>query len=815
MERTPADEPLRRDVRLLGTILGRVLVEQVGQELLDAVERVRHVARAARGRGEVHEVEHPVTELSGDEQALVLRAFALYFQLANIAEQHHRLRRRREQARESAPTRESLEDAFATLADVPDDELRLRTRTTWVGLVLTAHPTEATRRTTLLAHVRIAELLRRLDDPLLTPDERREAEDRLAEEVTLLWQTDEVRHGKPRVDDEIRHGLWFFEHSLLRAGEEMLRDWRRRLPDAPPPFSFGTWIGGDMDGNPAAGGDTIDAALDRARALALARYREDVRELAIALSSTRSLVAVSAELEESLACDERELPSYAAEIGTRNEFEPYRRKLSFVWWRLGSDGYASPDELLEDLGVIKRSLVVNGGRRLAEGRVAQLERTVELFGFHLAKLDVRLHARDLETERATGAVAAAVAARRRHGERALDTLILSGTSSAEDVIRAVALADEPLNVVPLFETIADLDAAPRILDDLLSGGHLGRDGAVEVMVGYSDSGKDGGYLAAQWAIYRAQERLAEVAAEHDVELTIFHGRGGSTGRGGGPTHAAIVSQPPGHPPGRLKLTEQGETISFKYLLPGLARRNLEAGVAGTLLATFPERTSRAPDEGERAVLDELGRVSLARYRELVWEDPRLVGFFRAFTPVDELALLEIGSRPARRPDDAEYLPSLRAIPWVFAWTQNRVLLPAWFGVGSAFATVADAELRELYDELPFFRSLVDNVEMTLAKSSLEVARGYLALVDDAALYTRIEEEHALTVERVLAASGSGELLERQPVIRRSIDLRNPYVDPMNAIQIELLRRWRGGDESARLPLMRSIAGIAAALRNTG
>jgi phosphoenolpyruvate carboxylase len=792
-----------------------VLVEQVGQKLLDDVERVRHVARAARGRGEVQEVEHPVSELSGDEQALVLRAFGLYFQLANIAEQHHRLRRRREQAHEAAPTRESLDDAFATLADVPADELRRRTRTTWVGLVLTAHPTESTRRTTLLAHVRIAELLRRLDDPLLTPDERRDAEDGLAEEVTLLWQTDEVRHGKPRVDDEIRHGLWFFEHSLLRAAEELLRDWRRKLPDAPPPFSFGTWIGGDMDGNPAAGGDTIDAALDRARALALARYREDVRELAIELSSTRSLVSVSPELEESLARDERGLPSYAAEIGTQNEFEPYRRKLSFVWWRLANDGYASPDELLADLGVIRRSLVANGGRRLAEGRVARLERTVELFGFHLAKIDVRLHAREFDTERAGAAVAAAVAARRRHGPRALDTLILSGTSSAEDVVRAVALADEPLNVVPLFETIADLHAAPRILGDLLRDGHLGRDGAVEVMVGYSDSGKDGGYLAAQWAIYRAQEGLAEVAAAHDVELTIFHGRGGSTGRGGGPTHAAIVSQPPGHPPGRLKLTEQGETISFKYLLPGLARRNLEAAVAGTLLATFPERTSRAPDDGERAVLDELAQVSLERYRELVWEDPQFVGFFRAFTPVDELALLEIGSRPARRPDDAEYLPSLRAIPWVFAWTQNRVLLPAWFGVGSAFATVADAELRELYDELPFFRSLVDNVEMTLAKSSLEVARGYLALVDDDSLYARIEAEHALAVDRVLAASGSTALLDRQPVIRRSIDLRNPYVDPMNAIQIELLRRRRGGDESARLPLMRSIAGIAAALRNTG
>jgi phosphoenolpyruvate carboxylase len=335
------------------------------------------------------------------------------------------------------------------------------------------------------------------------------------------------------------------------------------------------------------------------------------------------------------------------------------------------------------------------------------------------------------------------------------------------------------------------------------------------MVGYSDSGKDGGYLAAQWAIHRAQEALAETARGHGVELTVFHGRGGSTGRGGGPTHAAIVSQPPGNPPGRLRLTEQGETVSFKYLLPGLARRNLEAAIAGALLAAFPERTSRLPDDDERRVLDELAGVSRERYRAFVWEEPRFVPFFRAFTPVDELALLEIGSRPARRPDDAEYLPSLRAIPWVFAWTQNRVLLPAWFGVGKAFAQRDDDTLRELYDGLPFFRVLVDNVEMTLAKSSLEVARGYLALVGDESLYTEIEAEHALAVERVLAASGSDALLERQPVIRRSIDLRNPYVDPMNAIQVELLRRWRGGDESARLPLMRSIAGIAAALRNTG
>jgi phosphoenolpyruvate carboxylase len=806
---SPADEPLRRDVRLLGTILGNVLVEQVGQDLLDAVEEVRLASRTARGHGAVADV---ATEVRADP-VLVLRAFGLYFQLANIAEQHHRLRRRREQAHDPEPSRESLDDAFRRLADVPEDELRRRAAGTRVELVLTAHPTEATRRTTLLAHVRIADELARRDDALLTPQEREDVEARLAEEVTLLWQTDEVRHGRPRVGDEIRHGLWFFEHSLVEAAEELLRDWQRRLPGVP--LAFGTWIGGDMDGNPSAGAATIEEALDRARALALLRLRGEVRELAVALASTRSLVRVSQELDESLARDERELPAYAAEIGAQNELEPYRRKLSFMWWRLGNDGYASPDELLEDLAVVRRSLVAHGGRRVAEGRVARLERMVELFGFHLAQLDVRLHARELGSERAREAVGAARAARARHGERALDTLIVSGTSSAEDVLRAVELGGGELTVVPLFETVDDLAAAPGIVDELLRDGRFARDGRAEVMVGYSDSGKDGGYLAAQWAIHRAQEGLAEAARAHAVELTIFHGRGGSTGRGGGPTHAAIVSQPPGHPPGRVKVTEQGETISFKYGLAGLARRNLEAALAGTLLATFPERTARLPTAAEREVLDELARASRERYRAFVWEEPRFVPFFRAFTPVDELTLLEIGSRPARRPDDAAYLPSLRAIPWVFAWTQNRVLLPAWFGVGTAFASLAADELRALYQGLPFFCSLVDNLEMTLAKSSLEVARGYLALVDDESLYAEIEREHALAVAGVLHAVGVDTLLERQPVLRRSIDLRNPYVDPMNTIQVELLQRHRAGDESARLPLMRSIAGIAAALRNTG
>ena len=335
----------------------------------------------------------------------------------------------------------------------------------------------------------------------------------------------------------------------------------------------------------------------------------------------------------------------------------------------------------------------------------------------------------------------------------------------------------------------------------------------EVMVGYSDSGKDGGYLAAQWSIYRAQEELAAVAERHGVELTIFHGRGGSTGRGGGPTHAAIVAQPPGHPPGRVKLTEQGETVSFKYGFVGLARRNVEAALAGTLLAAFPEVSATVPSGDDRSLLDRLAASSREAYRALI-DDPGFVTFFRVFTPVEELGLLQIASRPTRRPGGDDYLASLRAIPWVFSWTQTRVLLPAWYGCGTAFASLAEGELDRLR-RLPFFRTLVENLEMTLAKSSLPISRDYLRLVEDARIYEVIEREHALAVDGVLRATGAPRLLERQPMVRRSIELRNPYVDPMNAIQVELLQRYRSGDETAKLPLMRSIAGISAALRNTG
>jgi phosphoenolpyruvate carboxylase len=818
------DAPLRRDVRLLGDLLGRVMVEQEGEELLAQEEEIRHVSRRARETGDPvvrAELARAVAALDLERQTKILRAFTLFFQLANLAEQQHRIRRRRDVAREDGVPRESLADAFTRLREKGVDREALAGAAAQVSLelVLTAHPTEATRRTILQAQARLGALLAELDAG-------EDVVERAAEEITVLWQTDEVRPQRPRVVDEIRHGLWFFEQSLLIAAEELLAAYRAALPEAPSPLSFGSWIGGDMDGNPDAGPETIQEALARARALALGHYRSEVRELAAALGLTTTLVGVSDELLESIARDERELADYAAEIGEQNRDEPYRRKLTFVWWRLGNDGYGRMEELQADLDVIDGSLRAHGGARIADGRLARLRRRVELFGLHVAKLDVRFHASELReaSARARGALEGVAEGQRQLGERAVNSVIVSGTEAPEDVLAVVRLARETgarVAPVPLFETIRDLGEAPAIVETLLDDpGFAGvveeRGRRLEIMVGYSDSGKDGGYLTAQWEIFRAQERLAALAAERELELTIFHGRGGSTGRGGGPTHAAILAQPAGHPPGRLKLTEQGETVSFKYGLPGLAYRNLEAALAATLLSAFPEVAGSRPPEGAQETMKRLSEEAFTAYRSLVWEDERFVPFFRRFTPIEELALLEIGSRPARRPEGGELLSSLRAIPWVFAWTQNRCILPAWYGCGTAFAGAEIDELRRLYGGWAFFRSLVENLEMTLAKSSLEIAAGYLDLVDDVSLYEPIRAEHERTVASVLEIVEARGLLDRHPVVQRSIRLRNPYVDPMNAIQVELLRRWREtGDEEVKRPLLRSIAGIAAALRNTG
>ncbi|MEO9176956.1 MAG: phosphoenolpyruvate carboxylase [Gaiellales bacterium] len=843
---------LRRDVDFLASTLGETIREQEGPGLLDSVERIRLLAREARehsGAPARAALLDAVRELDDREQGLVVRAFSFYFLLVNLAEQHHRIRRLRHEAASGARRRDPLGQAIAAIraSGVSEELLRERAAAVRLEPVLTAHPTEAARRTYLQSKLRLGRLLDALDDPRAAPDERRAAERAVAEETTILWQTDEVRSIRPSVDDEIRQGLWFFEASLLDVSADLVARLEEELPGlGAEPLRFGTWIGGDQDGNPNATPDQIGNALARARTLALRRYRDDVRELARAIGVSDTLVHVDGELRASIEHDEAELPWVQAETAVRNRHEPYRRKLTAIWRRLDNElagrdepGYPRAAALVADLDLVDASLRHHGGARIADGRLADLRRRVAVFGLHVAKLDVRIHADQVRNPdaRVRATLDAVREAQALHGREALDTIVLSGTASAEDVLatyRLAAAAGCDLGVAPLFETISDLAHAPAILEEILQAPELAetidaRGRELTVMVGYSDSAKDGGFLAAQWGIHEALVGLGRVAAENDIVLTVFHGRGGSTGRGGGPTHRAILAQPPPHGAARLRITEQGETIAFKYGLPGLARRNLEQAVAATLIASFPEVASTTVPADGAIIMGELAERSKAVYTAFV-SDEAFPGFFHRFTPIDELALLEIGSRPARRPGGGGELSSLRAIPWVFSWTQNRSLLPAWFGVGTALGPLADdpkglRTLRTMYRDWPFFRSLIENVEMSLAKASMRIGRLYLDLVPESAardrMYGAVVEEHERTVDAILSVVRAAELLDRHPSVQRTIRLRNPYVDPINAVQVELLHQWRDpalddeGRERLRRPLARSIAGIAAGLRNTG
>jgi phosphoenolpyruvate carboxylase len=811
--RDRTDAALRGNVRLLGDILGTVLLEQEGAEVYRLEERIRLLARLGR-RGDTgagRALAETIAALDVGAQATVLRAFTLYFHLANIAEQHHRVRRRQEVEQTGAVARETVEEAMELLvaAGVEDAELHDTAARVAVELVLTAHPTEALPRTVLERHRRIAGLLEELDDPRIAPRERVRLERDLAEQATILWQTDEVRSERPRVVDEIRQGLWFLEESLWDAAPEIVESWQSRLPGTP--LRFGSWIGGDLDGNPHAGPETLREAVERSRAVVVRLLRRDLRSLAAAWGMSTTVV------DADPAVGDVDLPQ------ERNPTEPYRRRLTALWERLGEDEQLGVAELSGELDVVESSLRAHGGARIADGGLAALRRRLAVFGMHGLAHDVRIHARVLHEQPAevTAVLAEAAALQRRFGAACVDTVVVSMTRTAADVLLAERLVREAgveARVVPLLETVDDLRGAGALLEELVASSPRT---ALEVMVGYSDSGKDGGIVTAQWEIYRAQESLAWLAGERGLELTVFHGRGGSAGRGGGPTHAAILAQPPHAVDGRLKLTEQGETIAFKYGLPGLARRNLEAAVAATLLASLPNRVVHEAPDGAREAIEEVSRSAHAAYRAIVWGEPGFPRFMRAFTPLDELSRLEIGSRPVSRPEQAgaDELVALRAIPWVFSWTQTRCILPAWLGAGAGLGSRPVEELRRLYRTWPFFRALVENLEMSLAKTSMEIADRYLELVDDATLVERVYgpicAEHAAAEAAVLEIVEARELLDRHPVLQQSVRLRNPYVDPMNAIQVELLKRWRAGDDEALRPLLRSIAGIAAALRNTG
>jgi phosphoenolpyruvate carboxylase len=914
----PKDEPLRRDINLLGRVLGQVLIEQEGEGLFDAEEEVRLLCKRLRFDydPELDErLRRKIEGMDAEQLQRIVRAFSVYFQLVNIAERYHRVRRRRqyESSPSNPPQRASLASALSRLETegVEADTLQRTLDGISVELVLTAHPTEALRRSIQRRHLRIGEVLETLESLQLTWKERRRLEERLAEEITVLWQTDELRVRKPQVEHEIERTLGFFENPLISATLEVYRDFEdelaRRFPGNAPSLGrvlgFGSWVGGDQDGNPFVRPDTLSTALSLHRELILKRHRASTLALAEQMSQSKKLAAVSEELAASVERDERLMPEVVERHRDDDRNEIYHRKLLLVAERLrrtledsrAQAAYSGVSDFLNDLLVIRRSLVDNGDERIAEGGLRDLIRQAEVFGFHLAKLDVRQESSRI-VEAAAELVAtgtgedllgmseeARAALLRRliadpeslpdnpediseasmevletfehirqatdaFSEPPVEAFILSMTHQASDVLSVQLLArraglleaDERgrctrslLLITPLFETIEDLERAPdvlrRLLEDPFYRSSVARGGNLqEIMLGYSDSGKDAGYVTSNWTLYKAQGLLSSLAREHAVELRLFHGRGGSAGRGGGPSYQAIMAQPPGTLDGKIRITEQGEVISFKYSIRGLARRNLDTVLAAVLEASADDHP-KGPDPRWVEAMNELSATSCEAYRALVYEDGDFLAFFSEASPIKELSLLNMGSRPARRVEAPE-IESLRAIPWVFAWTQNRFLLPSWYGAGAALGTYSSSEeglavLREMYERWPFFRTLVDFMQMTLAKSDLRISETYTSLVSNSAarerLWNRISAEHATCVEALLKITGHESLLDDSPVLQRSIRLRNPYVDPLSYVQVSLLRRLRALPEdspkrqTALNTLLLTISGISSGMLNTG
>lgn len=850
----------------------------------ERVERLRVLARRRRAdTGEASDgaIDALIEDLSAEDAVDVIRAFNLYFQMVNVAEQMHRERRRRERAlRGAEPLHGSLETLTAKSAGAID---RLE-----IGLVFTAHPTEVLRRTTSEKVLTVAELLGALDARPLTPEESCALEAELHAQIVLLWQTNELYRTAPTVDDEVRNLLARFREAIFDEATLLFERLEERLGREVPTFlSFGSWIGADRDGNANVAPDAVIAAHEQARRSVLRRYLRDVEALQVRLSQDVVRGDVAPELIASLERDAAEIPDVRYTIGPRQEAEPYRRKLAFLHRRLNltladaEGGYSTPAALLTDLAPIEASVRMHSGEDVARP-VARLRRAVELFGFALCALEWRQHstrvtaaldeiagvvepgavalsAREPDVRRAwlereltatrpllprdaklsadsadlIASLDAVAVLRARRGAGAVRSLILAGSETAFDVLalQVVAracgvLAGGALQIVPLFESSSALAAAATIGDTLLARAafreNVARCGDVwEVMLGYSDTAKVAGIVAGQWEIYRAQTSIVETARRHAVEVRFFHGRGGSVGRGAADAREAIAAQAPQAHSGRFKITEQGEVIGARYGLPSLARRNLELAVTAALAGCTDPRPPIDPDW--HAQLDRLAANAQAAYRSLV-DDPDFMTFFAQCTPVDEIGELQISSRPGRR-GARRTIQDLRAIPWAFGWAQTRGMLPGWYGFGSAVAAEPDAldRLRAMADGFPFFTILLRSIERALAVSDLHIFDRYArALVPDASLreryVARIHAEHAASVEGVLQVLDRDRLLVADSTLARSIELRNPYVDPISFLQIRLLREYRGAkerDPGLRDAIRLSINGVAAGLRVTG
>ncbi len=927
------EAPLRRDVRSLGTLLGVVLREQSGDELFAQVEALRqgtirrrdadahgNSEQAARQDTALMELVHA---LPVERAILLTRAFAFYFELINLAETNHRKRRRiaLRLSGQAGRQRGSLAGTFSEMrrVGIGAEEALNWLRRVLIVPVFTAHPTEAARRTVMFKRRRIGEFLEALDRIPLPAQDMARLEEMVLAEITSLWQTDEVRSRRPTVYDEVKMGLDYYDVSIFETLPELYREISAALVAAydleieplelPQVLRFGSWIGGDRDGNPFVTPEVTRAALRLARGHLLLYYERRLDEIIDLLTSSAQQRPVSEALLERLRAYVAQVHTPEAQVfGPQYEFEYYRRfviclkariqrTLERTGERPDSGGavpatpytlardhdkltqalpaYCSVQDFVDDLETLRASLAANGGIRIARTLIDPLILQVRTFGLHLHTLDIRQHARIhaaalgetisdtiapalksglsqetagvLETFRVVAEVKAGCS------PEAIRQYVISGASSVEDVLAVVRLArlggvavegageghglDPGLMPVPLFESIEDLRNAPSICRELWSRPDYRRlleswGNWQEIMLGYSDSNKDGGMLTSTWEIFRAHRDLHVVAREAGIKLRIFHGRGGTVGRGGGPTHRAIFAQPFDSFDGQLRITEQGEVLNFKYADEVLAERNLELMIAASLDALA--RPNARDPEGHftgvlkpewEAALDELSSLAYDTYRRHILEDPGVITYFEQSTPVGELENAKIGSRPARRSNSPK-LSDLRAIPWVFGWTQSRLLVPAWFGVGFAidqFLAKSGALelLQTMAKEFPLFIDLIRNVEMALGKADLGTARLYSALVGDAKLRERIydmfESEFHRTVRSVLAVTRQKELLQTNQVLAHSIKLRNPYVDPMHLIQVDMLRRKRGGEDTPEVnrAIAATINGISAGLRNTG
>jgi phosphoenolpyruvate carboxylase len=921
------EAPLRRDVRSLGTLLGEVLREQAGEDLFAHVEALRQGTirrRDAEARGNDEEAARHgakalelVHSLPAERAILLTRAFAFYFELINLAETNHRKRRRiaLQLSGEAGKQRGSLAGTLWEMrrVGITADEAMAWLRRILIVPVFTAHPTEVARRTVMTKRRRIGDFLARLDMIPVPELELARLEDAIRAEITSLWQTDEVRSRRPTVYDEVKMGLDYYDVSIFATLPGLYREISEALRSAygleiephelPQVLKFGSWIGGDRDGNPFVTPEVTRDAIQLARGHLLLYYQARLDEIIDLLTTSAQQRTVSKQLRERLDAYVALVHTPEAQVfGAQYEFEYYRRFIICVKARIqrtleltGKHGssmlpvtpytltqgqqklaqvlpeYCSVEKFLDDLETLRTSLAANAGLRIAQTLIDPLILQVRTFGLHLHTLDIRQHARvhaaalqeaindtiapvlpaEMSAETTGVLETFRVVAEMKEGcsPEVIRQYVISGASSVEDVLAVVRLArlggvtvegskrDPGLMPVPLFESIEDLRQAPEICRKLWSRPDYRKllatwDNWQEVMLGYSDSNKDGGMLTSTWEIFRAHRGLHDVARECGVKLRLFHGRGGTVGRGGGPTHRAIFAQPMDAFEGQLRITEQGEVLNFKYADEVLAERNLELMIAASLdaLARPNARDPQGHFTGVlkpewEAVLDELSAISFELYRKDVLDNPDVVTYFEQSTPVGELEHAKIGSRPARR-NKSPKLSDLRAIPWVFGWTQSRLLVPAWFGVGFAIEEFTKRPgaldlLRIMAREFPLFIDLIRNVEMALGKVDLSTARLYAELVEDAGLRERIyamfEAEFHRTVKAVLAVTNQKELLETNRVLAHSIKLRNPYVDPMHLIQVDMLRRKRAGENTPEVnrAIAATISGISAGLRNTG